>query len=132
MSKKSELIKVKSTLPKGKDGGSQIVLSETDERHPDGHGFCADPDKWVAVYPTAKVRELISKGSLVEKGAGDADDETDQTADVVKPEIQEGDTPEKLVDRYDRQTLMTWQKDLELNLPANTSSLKVAEAILTK
>lgn len=66
----SDFMKVKATAVAAKDGGYPVVLSEKDDAHPDGEAFIGD-DQVYEVAPTARVRELIHKGDLVEvSGSG--------------------------------------------------------------
>jgi len=68
---RTDTIFVRSAKPTQADGGGEIVLTERDERHPEGEIFIADADRWTEVYPTPAVRLAISEGRMKERETED-------------------------------------------------------------
>lgn len=142
-------ILVKSGKAKKKDGGAEIVLSETDARHPNGHALVSSPDRFTEVFPTALVREQITKGTLVEaskedyeaaKGNAAAEKERKSPDEGAlgradskneKVEVREGDTVQSLVDRYNAAPLLSFAKENGIEVDQKASKAVVAEAILS-
>lgn len=69
--KTDEFILVKSGVQKRRDGGAEIIISEKDDRHPKGHLLVSSPDRFSLAFPTAAVREAVTKGRLIEASAED-------------------------------------------------------------
>lgn len=150
MAKENTLIEVRSNYPKKRDGGSQIALSETDPRHPNGHAFVASPTEFVKVFPTPKVREALTKKILIEKGSHEDDEnpvvdmspappqttevsDTPDTSEMsgVTVELQAGDTPDALAARYNKGALIQYATLNGVELKANDSAKVIAEKILS-
>ena len=86
----AKYIYVESTLPVAKDGGSRVVISERDPKHPDGEVYVAGgPDaKPVKVGKTEMVLRKIAEGELREVTAAG------KPKNVQVDEEPEGDEPE--------------------------------------
>ena len=74
---------------KGTNNEDRVVLWESNSRHPDGEIFIVGNDE-AEVWPTARVRSLISDGELVQTG-GDGEELDLPDEPQVVEEIEEGD-----------------------------------------
>lgn len=124
----SEFIEVRSGLVKQADGGKRIVLHEKDSAHPEGEIVISSPDRWVEVFPTAKVRELITKGQLIENKGAKSEKVSEKPA--VKPELKEDDTAETLDKRYNRAQLLDLANGLQVEVTQTKKNKEIAQEIL--
>jgi hypothetical protein len=73
MGDNTNLITVKSVLPKKKDGSSEVAIWDKDDAHPGGEAFVAG-DEAVLVAPTAAISGAITAGRIiVTRGEHDPD-----------------------------------------------------------